>query len=96
MKGYKFYLEYPTLKDRRKATRKNKGGHSGNCLAIPDNDRWDSNGELIMGCISAAYMYEDSECCYGACSGGYLEQCIRISETEARKIHPNLFKYLEQ
>lgn len=34
MKDYTFYLEYPTLKDKRKATRKELGNHSGTVLAV--------------------------------------------------------------
>jgi len=31
---FKFYLEYPDAKSKRKATRKNLGHHTGNCVAI--------------------------------------------------------------
>lgn len=37
MKGYTFYLEYPTKKDKCKATRKDLGNHSGNVLAVYGN-----------------------------------------------------------
>jgi hypothetical protein len=34
MKGIRFYLEYAHAKDKQRATVKNPGNHTGNCLAV--------------------------------------------------------------
>jgi len=97
---YRYYLEYPTNKDKRQGTRKNPGNHSGNCLAIPldENGRpyWIPGG-LTMDCYGAVYMWKNSDCAGTSAHVDYLrEKCKRISEAQAREIHPRLFNYLEQ
>lgn len=95
MKNYLFYLEYPSLKEKRKGTRKNPGNHSGTCVAVTKSF-YISNGEICNECAGGIYDKPDSICTWTACTNGYLhENCKRISEKTAREIHPNLFKYLE-
>ena len=101
MKGYRFYLEFNTQRDKRKGTRKNPGNHSGNCIAVPlderENPYWIPGKEITMDCFGAVYFRENSDCAGSTCHIDYLrENCKRISEAQARTIHPKLFQYLEQ
>ena len=99
MKGYIFYLEFPTAKAKRKATRKNLTGHSGNCIAVTSDraeqiEQWRVN--RCHPAISAVQEIENSPCCFGSVNVDYLaERCKRISEAQARDIHPNLFYRIE-
>lgn len=98
MKNYRFYLEFKDAKSKRKATRLNPCNHSGNVIAtIPVNGYWVRDGQIMNDAIGALQDMPNSVCCGTSCSYGYLrERCIRISEKQARDIHPNLFNYLEQ
>jgi len=100
MKGFIFYLEYPTNKDKRAGTRKNPGNHSGNVLAIILNEEkrpyWIA-GTMQQECIAAIFSHANSDVCKTSCHVRYLRKnCKRISEAQARTIHPKLFQYLEQ
>jgi len=99
MKGYIFYLEFPTAQAKRKATRKNLVGHSGNCIAVTsdNNERWEQY-KMNRGypAIAAVQEIPNSPCCFDSVNSNYLkERCKRISEAQAREIHPNLFYRLE-
>ena len=99
MKGYYFYLEYPTNKDKRAGTRKNPGNHSGTVLAVYTDPEysWSNGKDITTECIGVVQDIPNSDVCTSACSWGYLrENCKRISEAQARTIHPKLFQYLEQ
>lgn len=100
MKEFIFYLEYPTNKDKRAGTRKNPGNHSGNCIAVPLDERKNPYwipGTMKMDCYGAVFFRENSDCAGSTCHIDYLrENCKRISEAQARLIHPKLFNYLEQ
>lgn len=95
MKGYKFYLEYPSIKDKRKATRKALGNHSGNVLAVFGNWYKIKNLYYKKDCISGVTDKPNSECCGNNVCDEYLLQCKRIGEKQAREIHPNLFYVLD-
>ena len=96
MKDFRFYLEYPSLKDKRKGTRKSLGNHLGTCVAV-SKSFYIQNGEIYNECGGGIFEKPDSVCTWTACTDGYLrDKCKRISEKQAREIHPNLFKYLEQ
>lgn len=96
MKDFRFFLEYPTNKDKRKATRNNLGNHQGTCLAV-SKSFYGQNGMIYNECAGGIYETPNSPCTWTSCTNGYLsETCKRISEKTARTIHPNLFKYLEQ
>ena len=92
MKGYRFYLEFGS----QSAKRKNQ--HRGTVFAAhveskphKSGDQWCQEG------AGAVFDAPDSGVCWCAASCEYLRQnCKRISEQEARKIHPRLFQYLEQ
>lgn len=91
MKGYYFYVEFNTPKDKRK----NK--NNGNCIAINNESRFISNGELCYNGLSAIQNVVPDSChlCWSNISQGYLRSnCKRVSMGVAKAIHPNLFKLL--
>lgn len=94
MQGIRFYLEYSTPEDKRKATRKEPGNHSGNVFAA-----YVDNGPQLHGGVDGAgavYYQQNSPCASTSSSWDYLStHCLRISERRAREIHPELFRYLE-
>lgn len=95
MKDVRFYLEYPSKKDKNEATRKNLGNHSGNCVALYHKNYRVTNDDVLIEAASAVYMWENSDCAFSEVSQGYIdEKCKRISEEQAREIHPQLFTYL--
>jgi len=96
MKGYTFYLEYPSQAEKRKATRKHPGNHSGNVIATFGT--WFTGGSsgAMIECVSAVYEWPNSAVCSSSVSISYIrERCKRISEAQAREIHPRLFDYLD-
>lgn len=98
MKGFHFFLEYPTEKARRKATRAKIGDHSGTVLAAPvwGERSWVPGKDMVFECVSAVQDIPNSPVCGSQCSVGYLrEKCLRISEAQAKEIHPKLFIYLQ-
>jgi hypothetical protein len=96
MKDVTFYLEYSSLKEKSKGTRKNLGNHSGNCLAV--HGAWfKSNQVYCKETVAGLPGIPNSVCCGSSTSNEYLtEHCKRISEKQAREIHPNLFEYLDK
>ena len=99
MKGYIFYLEFPTAKAKRKATRKNLVWHSGNCIAVASDRAEQVEQWRVNKCYPAFTAVQDipnNQCCFNQVSPDYLsERCKRISEAQAREIHPNLFYRIE-
>lgn len=97
MRGVKFYLEYPNNKEKRKATRKELGNHSGNVIAILENGIYFSGGQAVEDGIAAVYAWPNSPPGSTGVSLDYLrERAKRISEASARAIHPQLFEWLDQ
>lgn len=96
MRGVRFYEEFDNKRNKR------KGISQGNVVAVfPENKRLehyaDGTADLVLDCIAAVYSYPDSPVCGCGVSWGYLrESCKRISETEARQVHPQLFWVLDQ
>jgi len=97
MKGIRFFLEYPTLKDKRNGTVKKPGNHEGNVLAlIIDTARVDNNKKIVHDAIGGLMFVPDSPVCStGVCNEYLNKKCKRIPESLAREIHPELFKYLD-
>ena len=100
MKGFRFYLEYRSKADKR------KGKHAGNVLALEvqeDNGRgagvpvgYFSGEQYVYSCIAAVYFHPNSGVCWTAVAPDVLsEKYKRISEKQAREIHPAMFKYLD-
>lgn len=105
MRGYRFYLQYPNKKEKRKgrAQEGKLGNHSGNVIAAATREEdgyfeyfWGTNRAEIE-CVSAVFLWADSSVCYCTCSFEYLEEkCKHISEAVARTVHPKLFEYLDE
>lgn len=88
MKDFSFYHE---LKDKR------AGESSGNCLAVfgkPFGMDF-APPQHLRECVAAIFDEPNSVCCGSSTTIEHLRQnCKRISESSARVLHPNLFKYL--
>lgn len=107
MKGFNFYLDYPSKKDKKQGTRKNPGNHLGNVIAVTTRfergrwtnfpDWWPYGRRPIASAIAAILHKPNSPVCGTSVSMDYLdERCKRISEKMAREIHPALFTYLDE
>lgn len=97
MKGIRFYLEYPSAADKRKATRPELGNHSGLVIAILEGTEQVTKDGPIIDALSGLSERPDAPVMGGAVSLEYLrERTKRISEQQARIIHPELFKRLDQ
>lgn len=89
MKGYRFYKEYNSPADKR------KDKPNGNVFATC-GDKYVSRGAIYQEGFGAIYFDPNSPCCFTAAHLDWIRcSCKRISEREARKIHPNLFKRIE-
>lgn len=96
MQGLTFYLEYPTKADKRKATRKNPGNHSGTVCAVHSGQWVWGRGSYIKDAFCAAFDRPNSPVCTSTVTPEYLQEyCKKISEKQAREIHPELFKWLD-
>ena len=97
MRGYRFYAEYDSAKDKR------ADKHSGNVCAVlldeerrPLLNRPERNNATMADAIAAGREQKNSPVCLTTVSLDYLrEKCKRISEERARAIHPRLFNYLD-
>lgn len=104
MKGYRFHLEYETNALKRKGTRKELGPHRGNVIALSTESKPYANG-LVQGRVrdyvqegySGVYSWPNSGVNWGATSLDFLRtNTRRISEAQARQIHPALFARLAE
>jgi len=94
MKGYRFYLEHASNKDKR------DGVDMGVVIAVYTGDGgyrgW--HDTHLYNCLSAVTSHpnpDTNQVGWASCDAGFIAQkCRRISEAEARKIHPNLFVIL--
>ena len=94
MKGYRFYLEYQDAKAKR------EGRDSGNVIAL----FLDKHNRAIVN--RSVHCYEgyasvmdrpNSEVNVTTIDPEYLrEKCKRISEANAKQIHPKLFTRIEE
>ena len=79
------------------------GNHSGNVIAVSTcREQWwlsatgDGAKRWMAECFSAVQDIPNNPVCGSSCSFEYLrESCKRISENQAREIHPKLFQYLD-
>lgn len=98
MKGVRFYLEYKTPTEKNKGTRANPGNHMGTVVAaFVDNGLYKcGQGEHCYDAVGGLHSYENSPVVSTSASLDYLkENCLRISEEQAREIHPRLFEVLD-
>ena len=93
MNGYKFYLEYPSTKDKRQGTRKELKNHCNSVIAISwNNYRITNDGIMYDGIVGQTFTTVNPYVGSSNVHSGYLKTlCKRISEKQAREIHPNLF-----
>lgn len=92
MKGYRFYLEYPNKTEKNKATVKNPGNHSGNCIAVFIG-QWQGN-TMNIDAGAALMDTPNSPVCSTSVSYEYLqERCKRIPASMVKDIHPELWKW---
>lgn len=97
MKGYRFYREHDSSAQKRR-----KEGN-GNVAAVlldetgrPYYHHGAGSSQLVEG-VGAVFYHANSDVASTSMSLEYLrERCTRVSEAEGRRIHPQLFAYLEQ
>jgi len=96
MKGIRFYLEYPNAAEKRKATRQALGNHTGNIIATLEGTEMVGRNGPQIDALAGVFYTDNSPVASGAVSFEYLrERTKRISEAQAREIHPELFKRLD-
>lgn len=110
MDGYKFFAVMPDARKSKSAskqypmqpwTRKTLQGYAGasryvECLAVSD-ESFISDDQVCYECAGALMSDNDQAVCGSSTSRDYLrKRCVRISESLARKLHPALFRYLDQ
>lgn len=98
MRGIRFYLEYSSPTEKNKATRKQPGNHTGNVFAaFVENGSYPcGDGGCVDGVGSVFYQPNSVVVGTGASWKFLQENCLRISEEQAREIHPALFERLDQ
>jgi hypothetical protein len=96
MNGIKFFLEYENKTEKNKGTRKNPGNHSGNVVAVLDDTLRINKDGAHYDAIGAVFFTRNSGVGSTSVHNDYLrEKCKRISEKQAREIHPSLFSFLD-
>lgn len=94
---YKFYLEYPSDKERELATVENLGNHSETVLAVPEDEvkKLETKRVGDVRCFGERVYWKTCGVC--SCSPLFLVQgCLEIPEETAREIHPALFTFLDK
>ena len=88
MNGIRFYLEF---------TDKSKRQPGGNVVAVLTlNGAYWSSGKVCYEALAALFEQPDSPVAGSGVALDYLRQrCRRVSEAQARAIHPALFKRLD-
>jgi len=96
MKDVRFYLEYPNKQENHKATRKNLGNHGGNVIAVFYQNDFIKEKDMYYDCLMGLLFKRNSPVVGSSVPQSYLsEKCKRISEQQAREIHPALFERLD-
>ena len=99
IKGWTFYAEFESSKEKRKWTRAKLNLHKGFIRCIAVNEGTKREQISYNGCVevaSSVYFYDNSECACSTASLEYLpDNCLKISKELAFKLHPNLYKYLK-
>jgi len=104
MKGYRFYADYSSKLHKRMDTTQRHvrpGGPTPNPAAnaiaviLGDDGRELFNGKGY-DCLTGIFDRPNSDVATSGVTPDYLrKRCRRISEAEARRIHPAIFTYLE-
>jgi hypothetical protein len=93
MEGYRFYEEFLDKSKKRSA---------GNAVAVmPENSRLERiHGQyvdIIYEAVGSVFSSPNSPVASTGVSRDYLRtNTKRVGEARARRVHPELFKYLEQ
>lgn len=89
MKGVRFYEEFSS---------KRRGISEGNCIAVlAANGYQVVDGDRIYDAIVAPFGRPNCSPSSGSVASGYLrKKCKRVTEAQARKIHPRLFQLLDR
>lgn len=108
MKGYRFYADYPSNSAKRKDAmspryKRSKGptpAPAPNVIAVDVDGRnvpyRIQQGRAVADCTSGVFDTPNSDVAGAQVDFDYLRtRCRRISEAEARRIHPRMFEYLE-
>lgn len=91
MKGYRFYKEYDSPVDKR------KDKPNGNVFATWGEPYIGQEHELFIEGYGAVFYDPNSPCSFTSAQLAWVrDYCKRISEREAREIHPNLFRRIEE
>ena len=91
MKGVRFYL------DHKSPANKRKGKHVGNVIAVFVEPFFGRYGAIVHEAIGPIFSSANCKVARTTVSAEYLRNSTkRISEEEARQIHPNLFKCLDE
>lgn len=102
MKNVRFYLEYPNPTEKNKSTRKKPGNHTGNVFAVytdikPQRENLGDRWGWVQEGVGAVFFRPNSPVALTSASLDFLAtHCLRISEEQAREIHPELFKRLDE
>jgi hypothetical protein len=97
MKNVRFFVEYPDVRAKRKSGKGTGTNHSGNVLAtFPDNTFRSIDSGWCIEAVGAVYNHPNSAVASTSVAIEYIRnQCKRISESVARRIHPNLMDYMD-
>lgn len=110
MIGYRFFACMPDGRKSKSASKQHpmqpwtvatlrtyaKRGTYVECVAI-DIESAALRCDGHIDCASALMADNDQAVCSSSCSREFLrKRCTRIPEAVARKLHPALFRYLEQ
>lgn len=112
MRGFRLYRDCGTDEDTGKSLKSQfraKDTTEGNVLAVfldpyTGNPMWTARMTWTMGdvpytceCMAAVFAHPNSAVACTGVSNEYLRKnCIRVSESVARKIHPEMFLRLDQ
>lgn len=96
MKGYRFYEE---LRKKNRKGEESRGTVVGLYLDNDNRPLYCSphSGDWTMEAAVGVFDEPNSDVCSAQVSQKYLsEDCRRVSEKEARVIHPEMFRYLKE
>lgn len=111
MDGYKFFAVMPDARKSKSASKQYpmqpwtratmrdyaSAGRYVECLAVLDESYIGAHGDISYECAGALMADNDQAVCGSSTTRDYLrKRCVRISESLARKLHPALFRYLDQ
>jgi hypothetical protein len=90
MKNMKFYKEYNSPQDKR------QDQPNGNVIATYGKMWVSRDNEYFIDAFGAVYFDPNSPCVYTTAQVDWIrENCKRISDADARTIHPRLFERIE-